>query len=160
MDAWIFSRNDCPNDLLGIFSALGDLQYQYDWVISDTGLYFMPDTPDEVRRRWSWTGLLMGGQELTEHLTAGYVHFVFGGILSAVPKGTRPEQVWNYTPSWEVDFESPDYRFQTPLTQLEIINHDGNGWVIVCGPEFSAKVRSALPKAKTFQAYYESKRSS
>ena len=29
------SRQSLKNDLLDIFSALGDLQYQYDWVITD-----------------------------------------------------------------------------------------------------------------------------
>ena len=35
----------------------------------------------------------MTGQELTKHLISGYVFFAFGGVLSAVPKGIRPEQV-------------------------------------------------------------------
>ena len=99
MDFWMIARQGLANDLPGIFSALGDLQFQYDWVITDTGLYFAPGTPDEVRNRWSWTGLLMTGLELTQHLSAGYVHFVSGGVLSAVPLGTCAEQVWNYVPS-------------------------------------------------------------
>jgi hypothetical protein len=64
----MIQRQELPGDLLGLFTALGDLQYQFDWVISDTDLYFLPDTPEAVRKRWSWTGLLMDGRELTEHL--------------------------------------------------------------------------------------------
>ena len=96
----------------GNFSALGNLQYQYDWVISITDLYSAPDIPEKVRKRWSWMGLLMDGRELTEHLSSGYVHFVSGGILSAVPKDTQPEQVWDYVPHGEIDsFSSPSYHF-------------------------------------------------
>ena len=117
MDFGMLSRNDLSNDRMDIFAALDDIQYQYDWVISNTGLYFSPDVPAQVRKRWSWTGLLMTGQELTQHLTSGYVYFVSGGILSAVPKGTRSEQVWDYVLCWEVEnFGSPDYHFQMPLT--------------------------------------------
>ena len=59
MDFWMLARRGLPGDLLDIFTALGDLQYQYDWIISDHDLYFAPNAPDTVRERWSCTGLLM-----------------------------------------------------------------------------------------------------
>ena len=46
-------------------------------------------------------------------------------MLSAVPLGTREEDVNLYEPVWDVDFCAPDYRFQTPLTRLELILFDG-----------------------------------
>lgn len=155
MDFWMIARRDLKNDLLGIFSALGNLQFRYDWVITDTGLYFAPGTPDEVRKRWSWTGLLMTGRELTQHLSAGYVYFVSGGVLSAVPPGTRAEQVWNYVPYWEIDaFDSPGYAFQTPLTELEILCYDGYAWLIICKPEFSEKILKCIPQALHPREFY------
>ena len=155
MDSWMLSRKDLPNDLMDIFSALGEIQYQYDWVISDHDMYFGSNTPDAVRERWSWTGLMMDGQQLTEHLRSGFVYFASGGVLSAVPKGTRPDQVWNYVPHWEVeDFGSPDHQFQTPLTQLEILCYDGYAWVIICPPELSSAIRRALPQAKSPDDFY------
>ncbi len=33
MDFWMIARQDLKNDLPDIFSALDNLQYQYDWVI-------------------------------------------------------------------------------------------------------------------------------
>ena len=51
MDFWILSGKELPNDLMDIFSALGEIQYQYDWVISDHDVYFAPHTPDAVRER-------------------------------------------------------------------------------------------------------------
>ena len=39
MDAWMISRQELKHDLLDIFSGLGDLQYQIDWVISDHDLW-------------------------------------------------------------------------------------------------------------------------
>ena len=155
------SRKDLPNDLMDIFSALGDIQYRYDWVISDHDMYFGSNTPDAVRERWSWTGLLMDGQELTDHVTAGYVCFVTGGVLSAIPKGTSPWQVHDYLPSWEIkDFGSPNYQFQTPLTQMEIICYDGYAWVIICRPELSPEIRRAFPQAKFPDDFYRELRQS
>ena len=89
----MIARQELPHDLLDIFSALGDLQYQYDWVITDHDLWYAESCPGEVRRRWQWTGLLMDGTELTAHVSAGHVHFILGGVLSAVPKGTQPCKV-------------------------------------------------------------------
>lgn len=156
MDFWMLERQNLPGDLPDVFTALGDLQHRYDWVISDHDLYFAPNTPDTVRERWSWTGLLMGGRELTEHLTAGYVTFVTGGILSAVPKGTLPEQVREYVPCWEIkNFGSSDYCFQTPYTQMELICYDGYAWVIVCQPEMTPRVQKAFPQAKAPDDFYK-----
>ena len=64
MDFWMIARQDLKQDLLDIFSALGNLQYQYDWVITDHGLWYGENCPDDVRKRWQWTGLLMDGREL------------------------------------------------------------------------------------------------
>ena len=155
MDFWMIARQELPHDLLDIFSALGDLQYQYDWVITDHDLWYAESCPEEVRRRWQWTGLLMGGTELTAHLSAGHIHFILGGVLSAVPKGTQPCEVWNYEPYWEIEkFGSPEYCFQTPLTQLELICYDGYAWVLICKPDFSKQVKKALPMAKTPDEFY------
>lgn len=155
MDFWMISRSDLKDDLMTLFTALDGLQYRYDWVISDTDLYFRPDTPENVKARWLWTGLLMDGAELTGHLESGYVWFVSGGILSAVPKGTKPEDVWNYMPRWDVeDFGSAEYQFQTPLTKLEILCYDGYAYVIVSPPSFSPVVRRQLPAAKTVEEFY------
>ena len=84
MDVWMLNRKILPNDLLDIFSALGNLQAQYDWVITNHSM--------------------MTGRELTEHLRAGCVWFLDGAVLSAVPLGTREEDVNLYEPVWEVDF--------------------------------------------------------
>ena len=154
MDAWMISRKELKNDLLDIFSALDDLQYKFDWIISDHDMWYAPNCPEEVKTRWQWTGLLMPGTELTEHYSAGYVWFCFGGVLSAVPKGTKPEQVWDYLPRWEVDFEDPSYQFQTPLTELEIVCYDGYAWLIVCKPELSALIRKYLPQAMPPKEWY------
>lgn len=151
----MLARKDLPGDLLDIFTALGDLQYRYDWIVSDHDMYFAPNAPEDVRRRWSWTGLLIDGRELTEHLSSGYISFISGGVLSAVPKGTLPEQVWDYVPGWElVDLCSASYTFQTPLTQMEIVCYDGYAWLIVCQPEMSLKVQKAFPQAKAPDEFY------
>lgn len=158
MDFWMIARKDLKNDLLDIFSALGDLQYQYDWVITDHDLWYGETCPDEVKKRWQWTGLLMDGQELTEHLAAGYVRFLVGGVLSAVPRNIQPNWVWNYEPYWEHEkLFSVDYHFQTPLTQLELICYDGYAWLIVCDTDLSEKVHQALPQAKTPGQFYNNK---
>lgn len=155
MDFWMLTRSELKDDLLDIFSALGDLQYRYDWVITDHMLWYSADCPDEVRRRWQWTGLLMGGQELTGHLTAKYVHFVWGGVLSAVPTGTRVEQIQDHVPYWDHEkLFSAEYAFQTPLTQLELICYDGYAWLIVCDPAFSRTIRRALPQALPPAEYF------
>ena len=97
----------------------------------------------------------MDGTELTAHLSAGYVHFILGGVLSAVPKGTQPSEVWNYEPYWEIEnFGSPEYCFQTPLTQLELICYDGYAWVLICKPDFSKQVKRTFPMAKTPEEFY------
>lgn len=155
MDFWMIARQELQNDLLDIFSALDDLQYQYDWVITDHDLWYGEACPDEVKKRWQWTGLLMDGQELTEHLAAGYVRFLVGGVLSAVPRRIQPNQVWKYEPYWEHEkLFSADYHFQTPLTQLELICYDGYAWLIVCDTDLSEKVCQALPQAKTPEEFY------
>lgn len=155
MDFWMLTRSELKNDLLDIFSALGDLQYRYDWVITDHLLWYSADCPDEVRRCWEWTGLLMDGRELTGHLTAKHVHFVCGGVLSAVPLGTRAEQIWDHVPYWEHEkLFSAEYAFQTPLTQLELICYDGYAWLIVCDPAFSRTIRRALPQALPPAEYF------
>ena len=150
----MISRQELKHDLLDIFSGLGDLQYQFDWVISDHDLWYSENCPDEVKKRWQWTGLLMSGQELTEYLTAGYVHFCLGSVLSAVSPGTRPEQVWDFLPSWEVNFDSPDYQYQMPLTQLELICYDGFAWVIICHTELSDRIRQNLPQARRVKDFH------
>ena len=155
MDFWMVARQELKNDLLDIFSALGNLQYQYDWVITDHDLWYTENCPENVRKRWQWTGLLMNGKELTEHLSSGYISFMLGGVLSAVPKGTQPCQVWNYVPYWEIEnFDSPAYCFQTPLTQLELICYDGSAWVLICDSNFSKWVKEALIMAKTPSEFY------
>lgn len=155
MDVWMISRKELKNDLLDIFSALGDLQYQFDWIISDHDIWYGQNCPPEIRKRWQWTGLFISGKELTEHYSAGYVWFCCGGVLSAVPLGTIPEQVWNYLPSWEIDFNAPDYQFQTPLTELEILCYDGYAWMIICKPEFSDVIQKNLPQACRPDEFYQ-----
>ena len=93
MDVWMLNRKTLPNDLLDIFSALGNLQAQYDWVITDHSMWYGKNCPEAVRKRWQWTGLLMTGRELTEHLRTGCVWFLDGAVLSAVPLGMREEDV-------------------------------------------------------------------
>ena len=154
MDVWMISRKELKNDLLDIFAALDDLQYKYDWVVSDHNMWYDFNCPEEVKKRWQWDGLLISGEDLTEHCSKGCVTFCFGAVLSAVPLGTKQEQVWNYTPCWEVDFEDPDYRFQTPLTELEIICYDGYAWVIVCRPELSVQIREYLPQVMPPKQWY------
>ena len=154
MDVWMVSRKELDNDLLEILSALGELQYQFDWIVSDHDVWYSENCPDEVKKRWQWTGLLISGEELAEHYSAGYVWFCTGGVLSAVPKGTRPELVWDYLPGWEVDFEDPDYQFQTPLTKLEIVCYDGYAWLVVCKPELSTLIREHLPHAMPPKEWY------
>ena len=95
----------------------------------------------------------MTGRELTEHLRAGYVWFLDGAVLSAVPLGMREEDVNLYEPVWEVDFCTPDYRFQTPLTRLELILFDGWAWGIVCDAAFSKLVQNRLPQAQPPDAF-------
>ena len=154
MDVRVLDRAGLQNDLLEIFTALGDLQYRYDWVITDHEMWYSEACPEDVKRRWQWTGLLIDGRELTEHLAAGYVRFTTGGVLSAVPPGTKWEDVCRYTPTWQVDSASPEYVFQTPFTKLEILCCDGYAWEIVCEPAFSQAVRRCLPEAKTPEAFY------
>ena len=154
MDVWMLDRSGFKDDLLGLFSALGDLQYRYDWVITDHGMWYGRTCPEAVKRRWQWTGLLMSGRELTEHLAAGYVRFAAGGVLSAVPPGTKEEVLCRYEPTWEIDCTSPDYVFQTPFTKLEIMCFDGYAWEIVCEPAFSQTVRRRLPEAKPPELFY------
>ena len=40
MDAWMLDRRVLRNDLLDIFAALGNLQTQYDWVITDPSMWY------------------------------------------------------------------------------------------------------------------------
>lgn len=154
MDVWMISRKELRNDLLEIFSALDDIQYKYDWIISDHDMWFGTNCPEEVKKRWQWTGLLISGKELTEHYSAGYVWFCVGAVLSAVPIGTRPEQVWDHLPGWEEDFKSPEYQFQTPLTELEIFCYDGYAWAIICKPELSELIQKKLPQAMLSEQWY------
>lgn len=86
MDFWMIARQELKHDLLDIFSVLGNLQHQYDWVITDHDLWYAENCPEEVRRRWQWTGLLVDGTELTEHLSAGYIRFLLGGVLSSAER--------------------------------------------------------------------------
>lgn len=147
MDVWMLSRQELKNDLLDIFSALDDLQYRFDWIVSDHDIWYSANCPEEVKQRWQWTGLLISGRELTEHYSAQYVWFITGGVLSAVPLGIKLEQVWDYTPGWEMNLLDPDYQFQTPFTEMEIICYDGYAWAIICKPEFSDTIRKCLPQA-------------
>ena len=147
MDTWMISRKDLPHDLLDIFAALDDLQYKYDWIVSDHQLWYAPNCPEAVSNRWNWNALLISGMDMTEHLQKAYISFCFGGVLSAVPLGTKPEQVWNYVPGWEIDYDDPDYQFQTPLTELEILCYDGYAWIIICSQGLSAQIRERLPSA-------------
>ena len=155
MDVWMLNRKILPNDLLDIFSALGNLQAQYDWVITNHSMWYGKYCPEAVCKRWQWTGLLMSGRELTEHLSAGYVWFLDGAVLSAVPLGMREEDVNLYEPVWDVDFCAPDYRFQTPLTRLELILFDGWAWGIVCDAAFSKLVQNRLPQAQPPDAFWK-----
>ena len=155
MDVWMISRKELKNDLLEIFAALDDIQYKYDWIVSDhAAMWYNPWCPEEISSRWNWNALLISGEEMTEHLRKEYISFGFGGVLSAVPLDTKPEQVWDYVPGWEEDFEAPDYRFQTPLTELEIICYDGYAWIIVCKPELSAQIKERFPKALPPKEWY------
>lgn len=154
MDVWMLSRKGLKKDLLDIFAALDNIHCQYDWIISDHDMWYDADCPETVKMRWQWTGLLISGDELAAHYSAGYVWFCSGGILSAVPFGTKQEQVWNNIPCWAADFEDPQYRFQTPLTELEIICYDGYAWLIVCKPELSTLVRKNLPQALPPKQWY------
>ena len=98
----------------------------------------------------------MSGSELTEHCEAGYVYFTSGGVLSAVTKGTEPQQVWDYLPAWDEPFYEAGYQFQTPLTQLEIICFDGYAWGIVCPPELSVLIKKNLPQACPADEFFKS----
>lgn len=154
MDVWMIARKELKNDLFEVFSALGNLQYQFDWIISDHDIWYSSNCPEEVKKRWQRTGLLISGEELTEQYSSGYVWFCTGAVLSAVPLGTKSEQVWDYLPSWEINWEDPGYHFQTPLTKLEIICYDGYAWVIICEPEFSELIHKALPQACHPREFY------
>lgn len=52
MDVWMLNRKTLPNDLLDIFSALGNLQAQYDWVITDHSMWYGKNCPEAVCKRW------------------------------------------------------------------------------------------------------------
>ena len=52
-----------------------------------------------------------------------------------------------------MDFRAPDYRFQTPLTKLELMLFDGYAWVIVCDAAFSETVQRHLPQAQPPDAF-------
>ena len=54
-----------------------------------------------------------------------------------------------------MDFRAPDYRFQTPLTRLELILFDGWAWGIVCDAAFSKLVQSRLPQAQPPDAFWK-----
>ena len=158
MDFWMIDRKHLKDDLLEIFSALDNIQNKYDWIISDADIFYpqLENTPKGIMERWNWNALLISGQEMTDALSNGYVHFVAGGVLSAVPLGTKVEEVNKYVPYWEIEnFGSPDYQFQTPLTQLEILCYDGYAWVIICNSDFSETVKKKLPFAMTEDEFYD-----
>ncbi len=158
MDYWMIDRAELPGDLPDVFSALNGILERYNWVVSGTDLWFGPNATEEVRRRWGWTGLLMEGRELLGYLQDGSVR-ILSGVLSAVPRRTRAEAVRDYAPSWEdKGLFSPEYRFQTPLTQMEIICYDGWAIVIVCEEAMSRTVRTALPMAKRTVDFDEKRR--
>lgn len=160
MDFWMINRKHLKDDLLEIFSALDNIQYKYDWIVSDVDIYYpqRENTPEEIKARWNWNALLISGQEMTDALSNSYVHFLTGGVLSAVPLGTKVKKVNKYIPYWEIEnFGSPDYQFQTPLTQLEIFCYDGYAWVIICGSDFSEFVKEKLPFAQKPDDYYRSR---
>ena len=78
---------------------------------------------------------------------------------AAVPRGTGVEAVRDYAPFWEAKgLFSPEYRFQMPLTQMEIVCYDGWAIVIVCGEAMSRTVRTALPMAKIAVDFDEKRR--
>ena len=154
MDVWMIARKELKNDLPEILAALDDSQYQFDWIVSDHDMWYSANCPEEVRKRWQWNALLISGEDLTAHLRNQYISFCLGAVLSAVPLGTKPEQVWDYLPGWEVDFFHADYQFQTPLTELEIICFDGYAWVIICKPDFSELVQKRLPQAMPPKQWY------
>ena len=159
MDFWMIERKHLKVDLLEIFSALDNIQYKYDWIISNADIFYpqLENTPKEIKDRWNRSALLVSGQELTDRLSNDYIHFLTGGVLSAVPLGTKVEQVNKYVPHWEIEnFDSPDYQFQTPLTQLEILCYDGYAWVIICESDFSEFVKEKLPLAQKPDDYYRS----
>lgn len=158
MDFWMIDRSDLKNnDLLGIFSRLDNFQLDFDWIVSDADIYYLlrENTPQKIKDRWNWNALLVSGQELTDALSNDYIHFLTGGILSAVPLETKVEQVNKYIPYWEIEkFDSPDYLFQTPLTQLEILCYDGYAWVIICNSDFSEAIKEKLPFAQKPDDFY------
>ncbi len=159
MDFWMIDRKHLKDNLLEIFSALEDIQYKYDWIISDADIYYplRENTPQKIKDRWNWNALLVSGQELTDALSNHFIHFVAGGVLSAVPLKTKVGEVNLYLPYWEIEkFDSPDYQFQTPLTQLEILCYDGYAWVIICDSDFSEFVKEKLPFAQKPDDYYRS----
>lgn len=51
MNVWVLSREGLQNDLLEIFTALGDLQYRYDWVITGHEMWYGETCPEDVKKR-------------------------------------------------------------------------------------------------------------
>lgn len=124
--AVIERRNMSSSDLEHLFFSFKDVFSQYDWLISDTDLFFQPTAPEELRDRLNWTGLLMRWTELKTVFRSREWHMI-SGVLSALPNGISEEAAQRLPlPAWEYEgYWNGNPQMQTFLTQVEVVLYDG-----------------------------------
>ena len=108
-----------------MFTAIGDRQTRYNWLITDVECY--PKTPefdDLMSNKYVW----MTGEKLTAMINKEDFQWI-NGTLSAFPKGISTEDVLKYplprSCGYSGFFQNP-LTMQHPLSEIEIVAWDSS----------------------------------
>jgi hypothetical protein len=147
--------NMSPSDLEDLFFSLEDVLSQYDWLISDTDLFFKPAAPQALKDRLNWTGLLMRWDELETVFYSQEWHMI-SGVLSALPKGISEEAAQQLPlPKWDYEgYWNGNPQMQTSLTQVEVVPCDGYLLLFLAsGDALTDRFLRLYPKAMELSDY-------
>ncbi len=116
--------------LLSLFSALGNIQNEYNWLVTNCDIYYYSKlTKKLISGKYCW----LSGEELTEIVEDYDLQWVWV-VLSGFDKDIRLKEILEY-PLPYVDgytgFWKNPVSIQHPLASIEIAAFDSSGTIII-----------------------------
>ena len=119
-----------PTQLSNIFPLIGNIQNDYNWLITDYECY---PRNEMLRQFFSGEACYVTGEELTQIIQQEDFQWIWG-VLSAFPKSVSEEQILQYALP-EAEGNSRIWHrpitLQHPLAELELIAWDSTETVLI-----------------------------
>ncbi|ALS00168.1 hypothetical protein ATZ33_01880 [Enterococcus silesiacus] len=124
----VFKHKENFSRLSDVFKAIGNIENEYNWLITNSEFVSQNDTPF-FNESYTW----IKGEKLSELISKDDGYWIWG-VFSAFEKNIKKEEVLTYPLPfangykgfWEVPLT-----LQNPLAEFEIVEWDGNTLIVI-----------------------------